>query len=185
MFVDSPAMNQQDKFIGIGLPLRNRADDALVALAAGIGYVVAKAEPATLHGRVKLVLVIGQILVEIEDATVQLTHVLNDRIGHKTLPDKSFQLALGYPLGILGIALASRKLLDEMRVGKPKCHVLAQLVPYRNPIHRRAFHGAFRDPMTKHVIAHLSELGGQCSIRFLENNGLVITHNTQKDGTVA
>ncbi len=35
--------------------------------------------------------------------------------------------------------------------------------------------------MEKHIFAHLAKLGSECPIRFFENNGLVMTHNTQKD----
>ena len=62
---------------GIGLALRYCQYDALTTPAIGIGNVVAKAEAATLHGRVKLILVAGHILAQIENEAIELAHVLS------------------------------------------------------------------------------------------------------------
>lgn len=47
------------------------------------------------------------VFVEVHDASVQLAHVLDYRLGHETASDEILQEALGYPLRILDIALAA------------------------------------------------------------------------------
>ena len=80
-------------------------------------------------GRVKLVFVVNRVIVQIEYPAVELTYVLHYGRGNETCLDKILQHTLHYPLGVFDIALASRKLFDEIRVDKLEVHTIKQLVP--------------------------------------------------------
>ena len=75
-----------------------------------------------MQGRVKFVGAVGDVLLQVKYATVELPHVLNYWLRHKTASYEVLKQTLGYPLGILDITLASGQLLDEVWVHKLEFH---------------------------------------------------------------
>ena len=132
-----------------------------------------------MQGCIKFVGIVGDVLLEIEYAAVELTHVLDYRLRHKTASYEVLKQTLGYPLRILDITLATGELLDEVRVYKLEFHRVAKLVPHRHPVDRRAFHSGFCYSSIQHVLTHLTEVRGQHSVGLFKNNRLVMTHNTK------
>ena len=59
---------------------------------------------------------------------------------HKAAAYKLLRRTFGNPLRILHITLATRELLDEIRVGKIQLEVWRQHTPYWNPVDAGALH---------------------------------------------
>ena len=172
----SPRYSQ---LLGACLAFGYLADDAPVTFPVDLGDEVAEAEAASLQHGVKLVRVVHEVVLQVEYAAIVLAHVLNHRVGHETAAYQSLQHALGYPLGVLHVALAAGELLDEIRVDQLERHVVEKFVPHGNPINRRALHGALLHTAFDHVLAHLPKVCRQRTVSFFKNNGLVIAHNTK------
>lgn len=122
MLVDGSSVYHFHQFFRIGYALYDCLQRRLIAFGFDGGDVVAQTESTSLQGGVEFVAVVGHVIVEIHDAPVQLTHILHNRLRNETALDEILQQTLSYPLRILDIALATRKLLDEVWIYELQFH---------------------------------------------------------------
>ena len=130
----------REQFVGTGHAIGQQLDDFLVTPAVGRGDIVANPDIATLEQGVQFGELANLRLVQVEDATVVLTHALHEGIRDKTSTDKVLQRAFRYPGGIPHIALATGKLFDEIGVHQFQGSDPFQDTPDRMPVDAGAFH---------------------------------------------
>ena len=80
------------------------------------------------------------LLVEVEYTAVVLTQLLDCLRRYEAAAYKLLHRTLGNPLRILHVTLATRELLDEIRIGKIQLEVWRQHTPYWNPVDAGALH---------------------------------------------
>ncbi len=107
MLVDCSSVYHFHQFLRIGYAIYDCLQHGLITSGFDSGDVVAQAESTSLKCGIEFVAVVGHVFVEVHDASVQLAHVLDYRLGHETASDEILQEAFGYPLRILDIALAA------------------------------------------------------------------------------
>ena len=104
------------QFWGNDHTFRQQLYNILATLAVGVRDIIAEPDLATLEQGVQFGEFTDLLLVQVEDATVVLTHALHQGIRDETSTDKVLQRAFRYPGGIPHIALATGKLFDEIGV---------------------------------------------------------------------
>ena len=87
MFVGCSSMNHLYQHFRVAFPIDYCLKHFLIAFAVCPGHIVAQSESAPLKGSVQFVGVVVDIFIEIHDAAVELTHILNYGAGHKTAFD--------------------------------------------------------------------------------------------------
>ena len=114
--VGDAAVYHFEKFRWIAYPFGDEADDILVTLPVRRRHIVADTDVAALQGGIKLAKLADALRIQVRDAAVVLTELLDDICRHIAAADKILQQAGRYPLRILHVALLSGQLLDEVGV---------------------------------------------------------------------
>lgn len=112
----------------------------LVTLAVNVGHVIADADIAALQDHVDALFTAHDVLVEFINVPPVQTQLLDHVVGNKAVPDQVLQENRGNPFGILHVAFATGKLLDELRVDKIQAEIILQQMPDRLPIYTGTFH---------------------------------------------
>ena len=118
MSVDDATMYLLDELLRVGDSLTEFSHHILVALGVRVRHVVAKTDVAALHHAVEFRELAYNLRIKIEDTAVVLAQLLNTLGRNETAAHQILQCTLRYPLGILHVALAAGKLLDEIGIDK-------------------------------------------------------------------
>ena len=147
-----------DEFLRVGYAIAQIIHHVLVALRVGVRHIVAQADVAALHDTVELGQLTHNLRVEVEDAAVVLTQLLDAFGRHEAAAHQLLQRTLRYPLRILHVALATWQLLDEVGIHKLQLEVRLKNTPDGNPVHRSTLHRHLRHATNKHVVTHVTQL---------------------------
>ena len=150
-----------------------------VALAVHGGHIVAQADVAPLERGVQPGQLVDDVIVEVEDAPVVLAQPLDAFLRDIAAAHQAFEDARRYPLGVLHVALLSRKLADEIRVHQLLLHIWIYHPPHRHPVHARALHPHLRHPVLHDDADHALQLRGQDTELFLKNNSFLIENTDE------
>lgn len=123
-------MYQLHQLFGGGNPLLDGSHHGFVAFAVNIGNVVAQTYVAALQHGIKFGQLSYNLLVEVEYTAVVLTQLLDCLRRYAAAAYELLHRTLGNPLRILHVTLATRELLDEIRIGKIQFEVWRQHTPY-------------------------------------------------------
>lgn len=172
--VDDPAVDAPQERVRGCLPAGYRVHHVAVALAVRGGHIVAQADVAPLERGVQPGQLVDDVVVEVEDAPVVLVQPLDAFLRDIAAAHQAFEDARRYSLGVLHVALLSRKLADEVRVHQLLLHIGVYHPPHRHPVHARALHPHLRHPVLHDDAYHALQLRGQDTELFLKNNSFLI-----------
>ena len=141
--VHDPAVYVSSQFSRVRNTLGNLLNNLLITLAICRRCVIADKNITALKGCIKFGELIYNILVQIEDAAVILTQLLNAVFRNITSADKVLQKTGRYPFTILHLTLLVRKLLDEVRIHQLEREVWFKNTPHRHPIDTGALQADF------------------------------------------
>ena len=147
-----------DEFLRIGDAFAEHVHDLLVTFRVCVRHIVAQPDVAPLHDSVELRELAHYLRVEVEDAPVILTQLLDALRRNEAAAHQVLHRALRYPLGILHVALAAGQLPDEVRVDQLQAEVGLQHTPDGYPIHGRALHRHLGHTMRLHQATHVTQL---------------------------
>ena len=129
--IDSTRVDNGCQFRRIPDTLRYEPDHFFVALRICIRHIVADADIAALQGCIQFAELTDTFRIEIGDAPVILTELLNDITGNIASLDKILEQACGYPLCILHVTLLPGELLDEEGVDQfHDCNIRFKYPPH-------------------------------------------------------
>ena len=158
MLVHDAPMHFLDQFLRICNALAEHVHDLLVTFRVGVRHIVAQPDVATLHDAVELRELAHYLRIKVEDATVVLAKLLDALRRHEAATHQILHRALRYPLGILHVALAAGKLLDEVRVDQLQAEMGLQHAPDGNPIHGGTLHRHLGHTLRLKQTTHLMQL---------------------------
>ncbi len=158
VFVDDAAVDSRYQRLGVSHAVAQVGHHVLVAFGVRVGHVVAQADVAPEHHRVKFRQLADNLGIEVEDTAIVLPQLLDDFGRHEVAADQVLQRALRYPLGILNITLAPRQLPDEVGVDQLQAEVRLKHPPDGDPVHRGTLHRHLHHAVGLHQTAHVLQL---------------------------